>query len=126
MLVCDDEPDIRLLYRDAFELEGAEVDEARDGDEAMRMAAQHPPDLVVLDLLMPNRDGLATLSSMRQDHPDTVIVMVTAYAAVDAFEACRSAGAAACYEKIAFLPRIPELVRRHAAARPEGSGASLS
>ncbi|MGH9187173.1 MAG: hypothetical protein ACRD0U_15370 [Acidimicrobiales bacterium] len=43
VLVCDDEPDIRLLYREPFELEGAEVDEANDGDEAVGMARAPAP-----------------------------------------------------------------------------------
>jgi DNA-binding LytR/AlgR family response regulator len=60
VLICDDEPDIRMLFRLAFEKVGAEVDEAEDGDDCLKMAAAHEPDLVVLDLHMPKRDGLAS------------------------------------------------------------------
>ena len=60
VLICDDEPDIRLLFRTAFEREGAVVDEAGDGDECLAVAEANPPDVIILDLMMPKRDGLST------------------------------------------------------------------
>lgn len=112
VLICDDEPDIRLLFRTAFEREGAVVDEAADGDECLAVADANPPDVVILDLMMPKRDGLSTLPVLRRRCPKSAVVVVTAHAAIDAFEASRARGAAACFDKLGFLPRVPWVVSK--------------
>src|SRR3954451_19428161 len=117
VLICDDEADIRLLFRTAFEREGAEVDEAADGDECLQQADAHPPDVVILDLMMPKRDGLSPLPLLHRQHPESAIVVVTAHAALDAFEASRSRGAVACFDKLGFLPRVPWVVARFGGRR---------
>ena len=114
VLICDDEPDIRLLFRTAFEREGAIVDEAGDGDECLEVADASCPDVVILDLMMPKRDGLATLPILRRRCPNSAVVVVTAHAAVDAFEASRARGAAACFDKLGFLPRVPWIMSKFA------------
>jgi len=114
VLICDDEPDIRLLFRTAFESAGAIVDEAADGEECVEVASTICPDIVILDLLMPKRDGLATLPYLRRACPKSAIVVVTAHAAVEAFEVSRSRGAVACFDKLGFLPRVPWIVERFA------------
>src|SRR3954447_11924125 len=120
VLICDDEPDIRLLFRTAFEREGAEVDEAADGDECLERADANPPDVVILDLMMPKRDGLSTLPLLRRQCPRSAVVIVTAHAALEAFEASRARGAAACFDKLGFLPRIPWVMTRF--SRPPSDG----
>ena len=112
VLICDDEPDIRLLFRTAFEREGATVDEAADGDECLAVATANPPDVVILDLMMPKRDGLSTLPALRRRCPNSAVVVVTAHAAIEAFEASRARGAAACFDKLGFLPRVPWVVSK--------------
>ena len=112
VLICDDEPDIRLLFRTAFEREGATVDEAGDGDECIAVATANPPDVIILDLMMPKRDGLSTLPTLRRRCPKSAVVVVTAHAAIEAFEASRNRGAAACFDKLGFLPRVPWVVSK--------------
>jgi CheY-like chemotaxis protein len=121
VLICDDEPDIRLLFRTAFEREGAIVDEASDGDECLAVAGANPPDVVILDLMMPKRDGLSTLPILRRQCPNSAVVVVTAHAAIDAFEVSRARGAAACFDKLGFLPRVPWVVSKFTA--PDGTSA---
>ena len=116
VLICDDEPDIRLLFRTAFEREGATVDEAADGDECLEVATANPPDVVILDLMMPKRDGLSTLPALRRRCPNSAVVVVTAHAAIEAFEASRARGAAACFDKLGFLPRVPWVVSKFTVA----------
>ena len=116
VLICDDEPDIRLLFRTAFEREGAIVDEAADGDECLEVAIANPPDVVILDLMMPKRDGLSTLPALRRRCPNSAVVVVTAHAAIEAFEASRARGATACFDKLGFLPRVPWVVSKFTAA----------
>ncbi len=57
VLVVDDEPAIRLLCRVNLEASGMEVFEAEDGEAALSAARRHSPDLILLDVMMPSRDG---------------------------------------------------------------------
>ena len=116
MLICDDEADIRLLYRTAFEQLGAEVSEAIDGDDCLDRVAGVCPDLVVLDLFMPKRDGMAVLPMLKQRCPTTRVLIVSAHAAEDTFTLGRARGATACFDKVGFLMRIPRLVERYGGA----------
>jgi CheY-like chemotaxis protein len=116
VLVCDDEPDIRALYRAAFEAAGAEVEEAIDGDDAIAAVIRQTPDMVILDLFMPGRDGLSALPELRRNCPQARVLIVSAHAAVEVFNRGRSLGATACFEKPGFLRRIPDLVSRYGSA----------
>jgi CheY-like chemotaxis protein len=116
VLICDDEPSIRLLFRTAFEELGADVVEAVDGDDCLALAERTSPDLVVLDLFMPNRDGLSTLPDLKRAHPDARVLIVSAHAAVEVFRQSRARGASACFDKLNFLPRIPQIVERYGPA----------
>lgn len=116
VLICDDEADIRSLYRLAFEDLGAEVAEAIDGDDCIRRAVVQCPDLVVLDLYMPVRDGLSALPELRLVCPQTRILVVSAHAAEDTFALSRARGATACFEKLSFISRIPRVVERYGGA----------
>jgi two-component system, NarL family, invasion response regulator UvrY len=113
VLICDDEPSIRLLFRTAFEDEGAEVVEAVDGDDCLALADRTDPDLVILDLFMPNRDGLSALPELTRSHPEARVLVVSAHAAVDIFRQSRARGATACFDKLNFLPRIPQVMERY-------------
>lgn len=116
VLICDDEPSIRLLYRTAIEREGVQVDEACDGIECLTVAAETNPDVVILDLYMPRRDGLAVLPELHRLCPSARVLVVSAHAAVEVFEQSRSRGATACFDKLSFLARIPALLERYGTA----------
>jgi CheY-like chemotaxis protein len=116
VLVCDDEPAIRLLYRTAIEREGVEVDEACDGIECLSVAEATNPDMIILDLYMPRRDGLAVLPDLHRACPNARVLVVSAHAAVEVFEQSRARGATACFDKLSFLPRIPALLARYGSA----------
>jgi DNA-binding response OmpR family regulator len=79
-LVVDDDQPIRKLMRTVLELEGWQVSEAADGDEALARAAADRPHGVVLDVMMPGRDGFEVLSELRKtEHGRAMaIVMLTA------------------------------------------------
>ena len=77
VLIVDDQPDIVRLVRDYLERGGFEVVTAHDGDEALRIAHQSHPDLVVLDLSLPRLDGLDVARALRHDG-NVPIIMLTA------------------------------------------------
>ena len=62
MLIVDDEPKIRELLRRYLAADGFEVAEAANGDEALALVARLRPEVVVLDVRLPGRDGFAVLS----------------------------------------------------------------
>jgi DNA-binding response OmpR family regulator len=65
VLVIDDEPDVLLLCRVNLRHDGHEVLEAPDGATGLALAAEAPPDVVVLDLMMPAMDGYGVLAALR-------------------------------------------------------------
>ena len=67
ILVVDDEPDTLAFIATVLEDNGAEVFEARDGDEALEIARREKPDLVTLDISMPGKDGGEVFEEMRRD-----------------------------------------------------------
>ncbi|WP_451973829.1 response regulator [Azospirillum endophyticum] len=77
VLVVDDDPSIRLMLRRLLENAGAEVTEAEDGDEAMRLFRTSRPDLVICDVVMPYADGLQTIRSIRRLAPATKIIAIS-------------------------------------------------
>jgi two-component system, OmpR family, response regulator MprA len=82
LLVVDDEPPMRTALKRALELGGFQVSLAADGREGLESAAQLHPDLVVLDLLMPDVDGLEVCRTLRARGNDTPILILTARDAV--------------------------------------------
>lgn len=77
VLVVDDEPIIRELMTQWLRGAGFEVTSASDADEAIDLARNHPPDVVVSDVRMPGHDGLWLTDRLRHQHPTTAIVIVT-------------------------------------------------
>lgn len=79
VLIVDDEPDVRSLVRSAlsFARQDLTAIEASDGDEALAMIYSERPDLVVLDLALPRRDGFAVLEQVREK-TDLPIIVLTA------------------------------------------------
>ena len=77
ILVVDDEDQIRRLVCETLEQAGYHVMEARDGKEALRQYRLAPADLVIMDILMPNQDGLETTVTLRREFPGVKIIVIT-------------------------------------------------
>ena len=77
VLVVDDDATVADVVRRYLERDGYAVDLAGDGETALRMAAEHKPDLVVLDLMLPGIDGLEVCRRLRANS-DVPVVMLTA------------------------------------------------
>ncbi len=78
VLVVDDEPAVRTALERALRLEGYDVELAADGAEALQRLSLHTPDAVVLDVLMPNVDGLEVCRRLRAADDRTPVLMLTA------------------------------------------------
>jgi DNA-binding response OmpR family regulator len=78
ILVIEDEPQMLLGLRDNLELEGYEVQTAGDGDEGLLKAASFQPDLVILDVMLPRKNGFDVCRELRARSIATPVVMLTA------------------------------------------------
>jgi two-component system response regulator MprA len=83
ILVIDDDPAVRASLERALRLEGYEVDTASDGGSGLEALALAPPEAVVLDLGLPDIDGLEVCKRMRAARNDTPVLMLTARDAVN-------------------------------------------
>jgi two-component system response regulator MprA len=124
ILVVDDDPLLGAALRRPLAYEGFEVEVAASGEEALARAAEHSPDLVILDLLLPGIDGLAVCRQLRQIG-DTPVLMLTARSELPERVAGFEAGADDYLGKpFAFeelLLRVKALLRR----RKDGSAHEL-
>jgi DNA-binding response OmpR family regulator len=78
ILVTEDEPRILTFLVRGFEAEGYAVDAAVDGDQALERLRTRSYDLAVLDLLLPQRDGLSVLRELKREQPDLPVVILSA------------------------------------------------
>ena len=108
VLIVDDEPNVRLMFRTALEAAGYYVEEAEDGPSGLERLQRSPSDLVLLDLKMPGPSGLDVLRSIREAGNDVPVVFVTAHGTIPDAVAAMKLGA------IDFLskPLTPEILRR--------------
>ncbi len=79
ILVVDDDLHIQRLYKEEFQDEGYEVVVASNGVEAMEMFERENPDIVTLDILLPDVDGIRILRQMKEKNPRIPVIMSTAY-----------------------------------------------
>jgi len=122
ILIVDDEPHVRLSYRVTLETAGLEVREANGAAEALGELAVSEFSLVILDMRMPEMDGLDLLETIRQRGIDVPVVIITAYGDVPHAVKAMKLGAIDFLQK----PLTPEGLRqivwdilaRHAAPEP--------
>jgi DNA-binding response OmpR family regulator len=79
LLIVDDDKNIQRFYKEELEEEGYEVIIADTGKDALDLFEKENPDVVTLDILMPDIDGISLLRKMKELRPKTPIIMSTAY-----------------------------------------------
>ena len=77
ILIIDDDAHIRQPVRLGLEKDGHTVDEAIDGVEGAARCRETPPDLVICDILMPEKDGFETMRDLRREYPDMLIMILS-------------------------------------------------
>ena len=93
VLVAEDNEGFRKVLREALVRDGCEVEEARDGREALEMLGKRHFDLLVSDVKMPGVDGMELLRGVRQADPETMVLLMTAYGTVEMAVEAMKAGA---------------------------------
>jgi CheY-like chemotaxis protein len=114
LLIADDKPTNRELMRTVLESLGYEVVEAGDGIEAVRIAREEQPDMIILDLHMPGIDGFGVLAELRREaaFAETPIMALTASAMQGDRQRALEAGFDSYISKPVPLPALREEVVR--------------
>jgi two-component system OmpR family response regulator len=124
VLVVDDEPSLAELLASVLRYEGWEIMTAGDGASAVRTAREFRPDAVVLDIMLPDFDGLEVLRRVRQESPHVCVLFLTAKDAVDDRVAGITAGGDDYVTKPfsleEVLARLRGLLRRAGLSRSRG------
>ena len=77
ILIVEDNTQLRQMLRMTLERAGYETAEAADGDEAIEMTRKSRYDVVITDIVMPEKDGLEMIRVLREDNPDTKIIAIS-------------------------------------------------
>jgi DNA-binding NarL/FixJ family response regulator len=113
ILVADDDQRVRGLVKRILEetLGAPIVQEANDGEEALRLAWSQVPRVVVMDITMPRMDGLQATKKIKAEHPETKIIILTIHQDQAYREAAIESGADAFLDKRAMLTDLVPTVR---------------
>ena len=102
ILIIDDENSIRTMLEEIFKDEGFSVTLASDGEEGIKSFKKNPADVVVTDIIMPNKEGLETIIELKKNNPDLKILAMSGGGRMEAesyFQFARKFGADATIEK---------------------------
>ncbi len=99
VLIIDDEAEIRESLQTLLDLEGYEVETAATGNDGLARAGDRPFDLVLLDLALPDKNGLQVLAELRELNQQLPVIVITAYGTVDNAVKATQAGAANFIQK---------------------------
>lgn len=77
ILIVDDDEQVRAMLKLTLEREGYQVTEARDGDEAIKVYDSQAYDLVITDIVMPEKEGIETIMELKNSNPDVQIIAIS-------------------------------------------------
>jgi two-component system nitrogen regulation response regulator NtrX len=127
ILVVDDEPDIRQLVKEILEDEAYSVQVAKDGESARLMYAKQKPDLVLLDIWMPDIDGISLLKEWSSAGKlESQVVIMSGHGTLETAVEATRLGAFDFVQKPLSLAKLLDTVRKALESRPQNKAAELS
>jgi len=118
ILIIDDDAQVLVTLRQLLKREGYEVVEASDGNEGIRLYRENPTDVIITDLLMPEKEGLETIMDLRKAFPDVKIIAMSGgrqFSPEDYLNMAKNLGAKYAFakpiEKQKLLNAVQELLR---------------
>jgi two-component system response regulator (stage 0 sporulation protein F) len=110
ILIVDDQKGVRRLLEELFKMEGWNVYTASDGIEAVSQVKASSPDIVLMDMKMPNMNGLESSQQILALYPDMRIIMMTAYGEMDVVKKALEVGVRRCITKPFNILNLRDLV----------------
>ena len=111
VLVVDDTEHVRDMLVQMLELDGFEVvGEAASGEEAISLAQSSDPNVIVMDYVMPDLDGLSAAKAIKEDRPTQPIILYTAYLDANVERQARDAGVALVVGKVEGLNQLERYI----------------
>ena len=113
IIIVDDNDLIRTLLRGILRAEDCEIiGEARNGTLALELIEKSKPDIVLLDVLMPEMDGLEALQNIKQQYPEIIVVMITGSPSKDNVQESIQGGASGFIVKPFNSAKVIETLKR--------------
>ncbi len=84
VLVVDDDASTREVFGELLQRWGYDVEQTGDGHDALKLVTERHPDVIISDLVMPKLDGLALTRALREESPDTPVIIITGKGTIDA------------------------------------------
>lgn len=112
ILVVDDQPGMCETIIDILEDAGYVVESAENGIAAVKKSQKSPFDLILMDILMPEKNGVETLKEIKKINPQTIVILMTAYTAPDLIMEAQKAGAYECLMKPFHPERLLNIIKR--------------
>ncbi|KPJ51151.1 hypothetical protein AMJ40_00665 [candidate division TA06 bacterium DG_26] len=112
IVVADDDLNVRLLFNDVLSEEGYEVVGVASGPEAIREVESSSPDLLILDIKMPEMHGLQVLEKVREKNENLPVIICTAYKHMDDDPAVRESGVTAYLVKPVDINVLKDTVKQ--------------
>lgn len=122
VLVVDDDDQVRQLIRHALEHAGYAVQEAGDGKEGLAQYRKQPADVVIMDVMMPDQDGLESILILRREFPASRVIAITGgsdmIGVLNFLDVAKMMGARSTLHKPFELPALLDAVAAELAACP--------
>jgi DNA-binding NtrC family response regulator len=125
LLIVEDDETITLSLKVFFETKGYTVLTSPTGTEGLEIALKEVPDIVVLDLRLPDAYGIDILQAIKNDQPDTPVIMMTGYGEIDEAVSAMRLGAEYYFQKPIDLDQLTIIVERSLGIRQMKLGATL-
>lgn len=113
VLIVDDDQIIRNVLESDLTLDGCDVYLAEDGSTGIKLAQENRPELILLDWMLPDMDGLEVLSELKHDErtEDIAVFMLSGRGAISDLNRAREAGADAYIKKIPNVKELSKIVK---------------
>ncbi len=112
ILIVDDEVHVATMLAESVQLQGHEAIVARSGEEGLALLAQHRPDAVFLDIVMPRLSGLEVLRQIRERVKTLPVIIITGHASPAQIEEAKRLGATDCIQKPFVLNQLQKALGR--------------
>ncbi|MFZ0133338.1 MAG: response regulator [Desulfobacterales bacterium] len=112
VLLVDDEKDFLEVMAERMSARGMEVSTASSAAEAIRLAEKHSYDAIIVDLMMPEMDGLEALKLLKKEKPETQVILLTGHASLEKGIEAMKLGAVDFLEKPADMSELTEKIKK--------------